>query len=247
MRSALWVILFSLCMFSFAFAAEQKAQMPFTPGPQILQIVGETDAYLSAARYPSFYQYESDNPECGEYLKNELSLAPICTVSKYGSGPAAGACADFVPVPDLLQKDFLIPPSYRKTSNLLIAWTVRVEGYKVGPYTIRPILCRRWGGTSQQSFPGGDLRTRLYINGAQKCQDAIMTLPDSGVSTVNEPQPSDPTHTGSCLITPQDFGGEFPEKIDIEVRWKNDTCMQIKSPAKMRNLIITVMPIGKAK
>lgn len=245
MRLVFLGAVFSFCIASCVFAAEQKAQMPFTPGPQILQIIGETDAYLAPARYPKFYQYESDNPACGDYLKNELSLSPICTISKYGKGPAAGACQGFVPVPDLLKNDFVIPPSYRKTSNLLIAWTVRVEGYKVGPYIIWPSLCSMWHGTSYQSFPGGDLRTRLYINGVQKCQDAIMTLPDSGVTATF--QPSDPTHTGSCLITPQDFGGEFPEKINIEIRWQNDTCMQIKSPAKMRNLIITAMPIGKIK
>lgn len=54
--------------------------------------------------------------------------------------------------------------------------------------------------------------------------------------------PGDPTHTGSYLITPADYDGLLPAALDLEIRWINETSQQITSPAKMRSMIVTLMP-----
>ncbi len=259
MRALLIVslILFSVAGITFA---QEKAQMAPDKGPQILQAVGEKSAELGPSRYPEFSGYQSDNPTCGEYLKKKfnesaiigdvsqegMSLAPLWVKSKYrrdANAPAAGKKAEYVLVPGLTYT-YDVPAAYRKTANLLITWTVRVEGYKTDPYMIWPNLCNVWHGTSLQHFSGGEAKTALFVNGEQKGEEIIMTIPDGGVTSSY--QPSDPTHTGSFLLTAESFAnGELPETVKIEIKWYNDTCMKLVSPAGMRNLIITVVPIER--
>ncbi|MFA6281657.1 MAG: hypothetical protein WCY05_04045 [Candidatus Omnitrophota bacterium] len=257
-----FLILISFFLFTSAgivFAGE-KVQMSPDQGPQILQAVGEGDAELAPSRYPEFVNYESDNPTCGEYLKKQfnenavtndvsqdgMSLAPLWVKSKYrGDVKTKGEVkkASYALIPGLSYR-YNVPPAYRKTANLLVTWTVRIEGYKTEPYIIWPSLCDMWHGTSQQRFPGGEVKTALFINGGQKGQESVMTIPDGGVTTSY--QPSDPTHTGSFLLTSASFSdGKFPETINIEVKWYNDTCMKLLSPKKMRNLVITVVPVER--
>ncbi|MDD5493021.1 MAG: hypothetical protein PHV60_10155, partial [bacterium] len=117
-----------------------------------------------------------------------------------------------------------------------------VEGYKLAAYTIWPRLCTPWHGSSNQRFPGGQVLTQLYINGKPLGKPAALTIPDAGTSSIN--QPHDPTLTGSCLVSRGDFTtGAFPENMDIEIRWYNDTSMKIVSPKSMRNLLITFVPV----
>jgi hypothetical protein len=78
-----------------------------------------------------------------------------------------------------------------------------------------------------------------------------MSVPDGGTAKYTRPKPPpppppprDPTLSGSCLLSKEDFGGAFPDKMDIEIRWYNDTSLDIKSPTNMRNLNITVMPVA---
>ena len=69
-----------------------------------------------------------------------------------------------------------------------------------------------------------------------------MTIPDGGVTSAT----SRVIHAYRHPFTADSFPeGMLPESIDIAVKWYNDTSMQIKSPAKMRNLIITVVPREK--
>jgi len=260
----------------FAGVAEE-VQMPPNIGPQIRQVTGENTVCLDATRYPKFYSYQSDNPTCGEYLKKEFdaeaitgsqsnngfSLAPLWFKSKYSKSkntkPPLNANPGYQDIPGL-SINYSPEEAYRKTANILITWTVRVEAYKHcgvnnnrcassssgkycdgDAYKIWPDLCNVWHGTSNQRFPAGEVKTALFINGVRKGTESIMTIPDGGVTSSY--QPKDPTHTGSFLLTADSFPeGVLPQSIDITVKWYNDTSMQIKSPAKMRNLIVTVVP-----
>lgn len=271
MRITLISILILACTV-FVCAAEE-VQMPPDMGPQIRQATGNDTVCLDATRYPSFYSYQSDNPACGEYLKKDytaandgFSLAPLWIKSKYSGTkaklPPMSANPGYQNIPGL-SINYKPDEAYRKTANLLITWTVRVEAYKHcgannnrcqtastaeycdgDAYKIWPDLCDFWHGTSNQSFPGGEVKTALFINGTQKGSETVMTIPDGGVTSSY--QPCDPTHTGSFLLSAENFPeGILPASIDISVKWYNDTSMQIKSPAKMRNLIITVIPREK--
>ncbi|MDD4954659.1 MAG: hypothetical protein PHP17_01275 [Candidatus Omnitrophica bacterium] len=269
------VLMSMIILASMAFVCSaEEVQMPPNMGPQIREVTGEDAACLDPTRYPSFYSYQSDNPACGEYLKKQynpaaaaegFSLAPLWLKSKYSGTktktPPLGQNPGYQNIPGL-SLTYSPDESVRKTANLLITWTVRVEAYKHcgnnnnrcaaagndycdgGAYRVWPDLCDTWHGTTNQSFPGGEVKTALFVNGAQKGAETIMTVPDGGVTSSY--QPSDPTHTGSFLLTADNFsGGILPESIDISVKWYNDTSMQIKSPAKMRNLIVTVVPREK--
>lgn len=272
MRLSLLTLILGISFMCVSFGGfAEEIQMPPNVGPQILQVVGDGDAYLDPTRYPEFYSYRSDNDTCGEYLKQEfdesavvdgvsmkgLSLAPLWVISRYNrerrARPILSEAPGYQEIPGL-RKTYAIGEAYRKSANILITWTVRVEGYKYclggrdkcdnDAYVIWPSLCDRWHGTSNQRFPGGEVKTALFINGEQKGPTSVMTIPDGGVTSTY--QPSDPTHTGSYLITADSFAnGQLPESIEIEVKWYNDTPMKIKSPDKMRNLIITVVPIEK--
>jgi len=277
MRITLISILILTCM-TFVCTAEE-VQMPPNEGPYIQQATGNDTVCLDATRYPEFYSYQSDNPTCGEYLKKEynagavsgnqsnegFSLAPLWLKSKYSGSPTKNPPASGNPgykdVPGLSMR-YEPKESYRKSANLLVTWTVRVEAYKhcgtndgCNPistaeycdgdaYKIWPDLCDVWHGTSSQDFPGGEVKTALFINGVQKGSETVMTIPGGGSSSSY--QPNDPTHTGSFLITPDSFPDKMlPATIHIVIKWYNDTSMKIKSPEKMRNLIITVVPREK--
>jgi hypothetical protein len=174
-----------------------------------------------------------------------MSLSPVWFKSRYGNGTTIlSADPGYAPVPELEITGFSIPERYKNSSKILITWTVRVEGNAPETYVPRPSLCGEgvwlWRGTSKQRFPGGQVHTRLYVNDKPLGQEAALSMPEAGEFT------ADPTITGSCLLSKEDFnGGAFPDTMNIEVRWYNDTSMKIKSPAKMRSLSITTLPITK--
>lgn len=213
--------------------------MPAPQTPALIQLVGSGAIELGPSRYPEFYDFSSDNPTCGENLKKShkdggMSLAPL--------GPDAG---QFVEVGGLTVLGFKVGEEYRNTAKLLFTWSIRVEGYKpdIGAYAIWPGLCSPWHGTSYQRFPGGEVKSMLYINGqpVTQCPAAALTIPDAGSASIT--QPRDPTLTGSCLITKEFFGGSFPATIDIMIKWQNDTCLKIVSPTEMRSLVVTSIPV----
>jgi len=244
----------------------QGAEVQATEQPKIQQVVGDTEAKLAPSIYPMFLDVQGSDATCNAYLmaqfkvqtKDEddgtadsgLSLAPIYLKSKYGNGWTGGQKVEWTALPGLAIKGFTIPEENRKTANILVTWTARIEGAAVEGYKINTNICdSNWEGSTTQLFPSGDVKTKLVVNGKVKGQEASMTIPDGGKKKTKEekpkPPPGDPTHTGSYLITPADFDGLLPATLDFEIRWKNETSQELTSPAKMRNLIITLYPNGK--
>lgn len=263
------IILFYMffCVLFVVNGFAEESEMPVIASPEIVQVVGDNDAVIGPTRYPDFYDYSCDNPTCAEYLKaeydgevnddneavNGLTLAPLWVKSKYSrSGSSCPAPlpgpVDFTFVPGL-STTIDVPAAYRKTANIMVTWTVRVEGEKVDNYDPWPCLCHPWHGTSSQRFPGGVIKTALYIKTPTQGDwrkvgdEALMTIPDGGASTINRVR--DPTHTGSYLVTKEDFGGELPASLSLGIKWYNDTCLEITSPKSMRNLIVTIIPVEK--
>jgi len=189
-----------------------------------------------------------------DFASGGFSLAPICQKSKFGNGAVAGECLnDFVPIDELVVKNFKIPSAYRNTAKLLVTWTVRIEGYSKS-YSINPELCTKWYGTVTEKFPEGIAKTALYVNGIKMGNEVTMEIPAVESRIVKELPPpppvtvtggGDPTLVGSYVLTAADFPeGKFPETIElIEIRWKNETSMDLVSPKGMRNMIINMLPI----
>jgi len=263
-----------LAGYALCLAETSTTKMAATPVPMQEQVVGKTEAEIRPTRYPSFFQDQSDNPNCGAYLQAEctdpecsdplangmgngvadsgLTLAPLWLRSAQNptGTPALATKADFVLVPGLQKLGFTLTSEHKNSSKVLVTWTVRIDGYAVAAYNPFPSLCGVWHGTSSQTFPAGQAHTRLYVNGKTMGTTASMTIPPNPdiVKAVNPLPPpprggGDPTLSGSCLLAREDFGGTFPDKMDLEVRWYNDTCMRLISPANMRSLNITTMPI----
>ncbi len=235
MRSKITIMLVmitaALTSYALCMAETTTTQMSPTPAPTLLQLTGTKDATLGPTRYPEFTEANSDNPTCDKYLREKVSL------TRLPGNPG------YTVIPELQKLGFRLADKYKNSSKMLITWIVRIEGRATETYNPWPSLCNPWHGTSQQRFRGGQVHTRLYVNGKQLGSEAIISIPDAG--TANMSNPSDPTLTGSHLLSKEDFGGAFPDKMDIEIRWYNDTCMRITSPVKMRSLNITTVPITK--
>ena len=181
-----------------------------------------------------------------------------------GSGKSGKVTVDDEDFYDLagLKGEIEISPGYEKLGKILISWTVRVvgnipkdcdhyTGTKVRGIAVWPVLCHPWHGISYQDYEGGQVKTRLYISQDNKTYFAVgktveMTVPPL-VSKVKVGTGSDPTLTGSCMLSPDDFGGELPKTIQYKLKWSNHTALRIKSPGKQRNLVVTLMPITKAE
>jgi hypothetical protein len=257
--------------------AAEKAQMLVEAPPETTQKTGTTDASLPFGRFPKFIvKGTTDNPLCEQWIADNLSNAPACFATiqtdkatsaalkscvagnKYTPYGAGGNTAtwsayncDFVDVPELVITNYAIPAEYRKTANLLVTWTIRLEGTAT-PLALWPTLCSPWHGVTVQDFPAGDVVTQLSVSTSNKGVFPIignqfsLTIPYGG--SVVSAQPWDPTLTGSYLITPADFGGEMPESFTrIAIQWRNNCAMPIKSPAGRRNILITLMPVSKGQ
>ena len=169
-----------------------------------------------------------------------------------------------------------MPKGYRNITKVLFTWTVRIEGYAPTDYkrfngdktrgiAIWPLLCHPWHGSIRQEFNGGQVSTQLYMKGtssvvaknadtdgwAQLEPTADMTIPPVDGVTVYEP--SDPTITGSRVVTKDDFEldakgkNRLPETITFKLMWKNETSLVVKSPAEQRNVVVTLMPVTNAR
>lgn len=219
----------------------QKVTMPPEDKPKLAAVKGTTDAILGPAKYPDFYNYSSDNPTCGNYLRDTLS-GQACTVkSQHGSDgyvttEGISCRTKLDDLKGLKISNFTLPANYRN-SMLLITWTVRIEGYKPGTVVVWPNLCDPWHGTSYQSFPGGKVRSRLVLNGKPVGDVCTMTIPDGGKAEITNE--SDPTLTCSAVVDAKDLS---EEGNTFKVQWKNDTSLRLVSPANMRNLVIMVFP-----
>ncbi|MDD3295997.1 MAG: hypothetical protein PHU64_01390 [Candidatus Omnitrophica bacterium] len=240
---------------SFCVVVQAEEGMIVNPSPKLFEFTGDNEATLQPLYYPEFYDYSSDNPDCGDYLRDVLSGETLDTCSGYhreGSGCNYASAAEiaqrsqYQTMPGLSGL-IVIPEGFEKTSKLLVKWTVRIEGYKPAPYTIWPKLCHPWHGTSYQRFGEGEAKTALFVGASansmrQAGDDIVMTIPSAGETSIY--QPNDPTQSGSFVLEPDYFAdGKFPPEVYLEVRWKNETCMKLVSPADMRTLIVELIPV----
>lgn len=245
------LLVFSLCGTGMCLSTQEDVTMPASPSPALLDLTGATDISLKAGRLPVFTQSRSDNPVCDalllkDYSQGGLSFAPW------------GASRDFQTVEGLTKMGFQLPAQFRDVSKLLVTWTIRIvaelpdeakEGYMIDS-SIHP-QCAVFHGFSTQQFKGGEIISKLYVNGNQYGDEASMEMPDGITITRNQPpppppQPRDPTVTGSVLLSKESFPNKvFPESMNIEVRWFNDTTMKISSLKNHRSLTITVAPISQ--
>jgi hypothetical protein len=246
---AVLVFIFSLYGTGMCLSTQEDVTMPASPSPALLDLTGTSDIALAPGRLPVFTQSRSDNPACDalllkDYSQGGLSFSPL------------GSSRDFQTVEGLTKIGFQLPAQFRDVSKLLVTWTIRIvaelpeaEGYKIDG-SIHP-KCEPFHGFSTQLFKGGEIVSKLYVNGNQYGDEASMEMPDGITVTRNQPPPPpppsrDPTVTGSVLLSKESFPNKvFPESMNIEVRWFNDTTMRIKSLANHRSLTITVTPISQ--
>lgn len=149
-----------------------------------------------------------------------------------------------------LHKVIRIPKQYVGSSKILVTWNVRIESV---PYTVEywPYLCTPYHGPAKYVFPDAPVRTQLNLNGKDKGEEFSMVVPGSAGSALFA---HDPVLTGSFLLTPDLYkvsdektesdGTVTVQVAEVQVMWKNDTAMLLKSPANNRNILIEVMPIG---
>jgi hypothetical protein len=149
----------------------------------------------------------------------------------------------FTPL-DGLVLEVPIDSAYRSNGNILITWTLRVEGHDGAIINPWRTLCGSWHGEVTETFKGGQVYSQAYVDMGSGYspvgEAAVMTIPDGGFGkNVN---PHDPTHSGSFLLKASDVKDGFPAKVKIKIYWKNDTSMNITSKESFRSLIVTVLP-----
>lgn len=232
MRIGLITAALFLCLTGLLCAAEQ-VESSLVPPPQVTTIVGAQQLQLPGSLWPNMSS-SSDNGDCDSRL---AGMGGKCKLSN---------CAAFSNT-DLVAVDFEIPEGYRETANIVVSWILRVEGspgHCPNPWT--ELGCNPYHGSNTCSFPNGEVRSRLYVDGKAIAQDldAVMTIPGLGTSvTVNNP--SDPTHTGSAVVTPKFFSnGKFPAKVRLEVKWRNDSSMSVVSNIEQHSMEVMFIPIA---
>jgi len=248
MKKVLGVFAILLCITTIA-SVYVFAETKTGPTVTIGEVQGLNEAVLAPTKFPEFFKTDGDNPGCTEPLKKMypagLSGAPVWT--KPGLTGVSNP-VQFEVIPEL-SLTVTVPEANRTNSNLLVTWTVRVEGYMPGAVRLWPQICSPFHGVSYQKFGAGNVTTQLYVNGEKKGQDAVITIPDGGndnsenKGVIVSPQPSDPTISGSFLIKKDEFpDGKLPASIKIEVKWYNDTSMKIVTPANQRILTAMLVP-----
>lgn len=235
MRIGLAVAVLFLCLTPVLFAAEE-VQSTLVPAPQVTTIVGNQEIHLGGARWPNMSS-SSDNGDCDNMVGGMSgTLKPGASLTAYHDT-------------DLKVIEYAIPEKYRETANVIVTWILRVEGLPEGcPNPWTDLGCNPYHGSNTCSFPDGEVRSRLYIDGKAYAldMDAIMTVPGLG-TTITVNNPSDPTHSGSAVITPKFFSsGKFPPKIKLEVKWRNDSSMGIRSNAQQHSMEVMLIPIASS-
>ena len=214
--------------------AAEKAGMPVNPTPVIKEVKGANDIFLAAAVYPQI----KVTP-----VPSEAGLGCQAKVDEIAGDPVSASVGKFEKV-DGLKTVVKIDPAYRASAKVLVSWTVRVEG-ECPTYRIWPTFCPVFHGDVQSKCPSGVVETRLYVNGKVKSPPFSLEMPESTGEIVN--QPNDPTITGTYLLKAEDFDdNKLPEKIELQVWWKNYSSMKMTSPANMRTLTVNIMPTTRS-
>jgi len=209
-----------------------------TPPPEQKDVLSTAAVELGPTRYPEFTSFNVSNG-CTQYLSKNyknggLSLENLWVPSKMGNGTkflAQQPARASIPGLSIV---ITIPEEYRSTAKITGEWSVVIVGTALGAYPIWPQLCSPFDVTSAQTYAPGEVETYLYANGVEKGK-AIMTIPvpeEGGSVSITQIVPrrsSDPTAVGSFVLSKDDFGGTFPAKVTLEVKWYNDTCMRVTS------------------
>jgi hypothetical protein len=119
-----------------------------------------------------------------------------------------------------------------------------------------------------RNFPGGfQVRTRLFVKPtfgtagpkggefsvSMPATEPLTTTKVIRITGTKQPDPPpqsfrgnscDPTVTGSVVLQPSDFGGRFPDMVTLTVQWLNDTPQTVFSPAKSRQMTVTIVPLN---
>ncbi|MBN1912906.1 MAG: hypothetical protein JW788_00745 [Candidatus Omnitrophica bacterium] len=227
MKKSICLVVALCCLATVALAVENM-ETQLVPSPSILSVPGTTSLVLDAGRWPKMTS-SSDNPNCDNViLPQQISLK--CKT---------GNCNDYTATD--LKKNYSIPADYRKTSTLVVSWVLRVVGQSASCPNPWPRFCKPFHGRYNCSYPAGEVRSRLFINGNPVGQEAVMTVP--GTDSKGGVNVSDPTNTGSAVIDASLFGGTFPETVNIEVRWRNDSAMKVSSAVKEHSMEIMFLPL----
>ncbi len=239
------------------YAADATVTSPPEISPGVKQFVGNTNAYLEPALWPQFQNIQGDNQECTALL-GRISLTPK---SGQGDWQDVISSIDMAVEPQYAKTGkILVTWTIRILGSSLEypVWAGRSVNMlppalqsKAGDPELQAIisrlnhgLCSWWHGSVNQSFPGGTEHGKIYTRlvdaatGKALGREIVMTLPDGGMTS--NTVVSDPTHSGSVLITPDMYGGTLPARIKFKVQWKNTTPMLVYSDAGMRSLIITI-------
>jgi len=220
-----------LCFFTLAFA-QDSLSTKVESVPKVFTITPKGVATLSASRWMKFSDCKGFDACCNILDKKSL---------QYKSGEPK-----FSPVSGLFL-ELPIEPSYRHNRNILITWTIRIEGQDAGVISPRGTLCSSWVGTVTETFKGGLVYSQAFVDLGSgykaKGEPSVMTIPDGGSAVSVTPAPShDPTHSGSYLLKSSEIEGGFPPVVKIWIYWKNDTSMIVTSKDTYRSLIVTMLP-----
>lgn len=228
-------------------AQDTGTSMVAETAPEIITVEVSGPAEIPAYRWPQFEPVSDDNPACALWLKDKLSMTPREPRVAYPDNPVQTTSPGaWVNIPSL-STTVNVKPEYRSSATVMITWTMRVEGEaeNINPWTENGGWCHPWHGTINESFAGGLVSSQLFVgeNSQELGLPANLTLPDGGI--VQSINIVDPTILGSYVIKPTDFPGNvFPATFNVQIKWRNDTCMKVVSPEGFRSMVVTIVPQG---
>lgn len=250
-----------------AFAAE-RGSVPTSEMPEVKEVTGLGNQILETTFYPvinvtRIVDEDRVDPECSppNYTtfrqlagKHILTVAPNTgkhfeyTVDRKEK-PSTDLMLDKIslrpiPIQDL-KTTVNILPAHKRTAKILVFWTVRVVG-ECPEWQILRKLCNEFFADADFTCRANDVYTYVSVNGKLKDNNpCILQIPEmtniSGQSALY-----DPTITGTYVITRDDFGGEFPRTVEIQIFWQNKGSLRVTSPNGMRNMIVNVIPYSRA-
>jgi len=227
------VLLIAVFCFSGVALAQETLTAKTEAIPKVFQVTPKTDATIAESRWMEFSNCKGESACCTTLGQKSLQYKKGAPNYEAVNG---------------LELTIPVDETYRASGSILITWTIRVEGLAgtvINPWTSSPQLCSAWHGTITESFRGGQVYSRAYIDYGSGYKaaghDLGMTIPDGATITANFP--SDPTHTGSYLLKAADApNGVLPAQVKVKIYWKNDTSRKVVSKSGYRSLIVTLLP-----